>query len=216
MPSKERAGGKELEIKQSISSLSGISLVSFFAYNRKRESNGIRPILVFNVKLGLGKATGSLLNSSTGANLPGFLCSVAILVVTSWDIRWVHFNIKVMSVRLDIENWASCRIGYPCNGNALVSHWTDRKAYDKMVRQIDQAFYGVRPLISDNRDVDDSEMDDRIGNGRWRATSLHSSVLSINESCHASAWSLSERCALSPSLQHPCLSALRAIAFNYS
>ncbi|KAL8555068.1 hypothetical protein ACS0TY_003026 [Phlomoides rotata] len=62
------------------------------------------PILVFNVKLGLGKATGSLLNSSTGANLPGFLCSVAILVVTSWTIRWVHFNIKVMSVRLDIEN----------------------------------------------------------------------------------------------------------------
>ncbi|KAL0391321.1 UNVERIFIED_CONTAM: hypothetical protein Slati_4574200 [Sesamum latifolium] len=52
-----------------------------------------------------------------------------------------------------------------------------------MVRQIDQAFYGVRPLISDNRDVDDSEMDDRIGN----ATSLHSSVKSINESCHASA-----------------------------
>lgn len=47
-----------------------------------------------------------------------------------------------------------------------VSHWTDRKAYDKMVGQIDQAFYGVRPLISDNRDVDDSEMDDRIGNGR--------------------------------------------------
>lgn len=62
------------------------------------------PILVFNVKLGLGKATGSLLNSSTGANLPGFLCSVAILVVTSWAIRRVHFNIKVMSVRLDIEN----------------------------------------------------------------------------------------------------------------
>ncbi|KAK4412276.1 hypothetical protein Salat_2989800 [Sesamum alatum] len=99
-----------------------------FPPKRKRESNGICPILVFNVKLGLGKATGSLLLSSTGANLPG--------------------------------------IGYPCNGNALVSHWTDRKAYDKMVRQIDQAFYGVRPLISDNRDVDDSEMDDRIGNGR--------------------------------------------------
>lgn len=74
MPSKERAGGKELEIIKSISSLSGISLVSFFAYNRKRESNGICPILVFNVKLGLGKATGSLLLSSTGANLPGFLC----------------------------------------------------------------------------------------------------------------------------------------------
>ena len=45
MPSKERAGGKELEIIKSISSLSGISLVSFFAYNRKRESNGICPIL---------------------------------------------------------------------------------------------------------------------------------------------------------------------------
>ncbi|KAK4413695.1 hypothetical protein Salat_2782300 [Sesamum alatum] len=104
-----------------------------FPPKRKRESNGICPILVFNVKLGLGKATGSLLLSSTGANLPGFLCSVAILVVTSWAIRWVHFLIKVMS------------------------------AYDKMVRQIDQAFYGVRPLISDNRDVDDSEMDDRIG-----------------------------------------------------
>lgn len=47
-----------------------------------------------------------------------------------------------------------------------VSHWKDRKAYDKMVGQIDQAFYGVILLISSNRDVDDSEMDDLFGNGR--------------------------------------------------
>lgn len=32
-----------------------------------------------------------------------------------------------------------------------------------MVGQIDQAFYGA--LISSKRDVDDSEMDDRIGSG---------------------------------------------------
>jgi len=32
-----------------------------------------------------------------------------------------------------------------------------------MVGQIDQAFY--RALISSKRDVDDSEMDDRIGSG---------------------------------------------------
>lgn len=44
-----------------------------------------------------------------------------------------------------------------------VSHWKDRKAYEKMVGQIDQAFYGA--LISSKRDVDDSEMDDRIGSG---------------------------------------------------
>lgn len=39
-------------------------------------------------------------------------------------------------------------------------------AYDKMVGQIDQAFYGVILQISSLRDVDDSEMDDLFDNGR--------------------------------------------------
>ena len=104
-----------------------------------------------------------------------------------------------------------------CNGNALVSHWTDRKAYEKMVRQIDQAFYGVRPLISDNRDVDDSEMDDRIATD---VDERHPSIAQLSLSTRAVTLALdlflSAVLYLRSSLQHPCLSAKRAIAFLYS
>lgn len=70
--------------------------------------------------------------------------------------------------RPDVWTWETDQV-VGLGTRAMAMLWSEglslegSKGIRKMVGQIDQAFYGA--LISSKRDVDDSEMDDRIGSG---------------------------------------------------